>query len=75
MQQGRHKGKSRSADYILIAAKGGDTTTLSPKGCQTSEPSGRQAGQTLESFALKERSPLNPHSEGVKKFFFLPKPY
>ena len=34
MTSGR-EGKSRNAGYILIAAKGGDTTTLSPKGCQT----------------------------------------
>ena len=34
MQHWRHKSKSCNADYILIAAKGGDTTTLSPKGCR-----------------------------------------
>ena len=34
---------SRNADFILIARKG-DTTTLGPKGRQTYEPSGRQAG-------------------------------
>ncbi len=38
MQHWKHKSKSRNADYILIAATGGDTTTLSPKGCQTLEP-------------------------------------
>ena len=37
MQHWRYKSKSRNADFILIAAKGGDTTTLSPKGCQTLE--------------------------------------
>ena len=34
--------QSRNADFILIAAKGGDTTTFSPKGCQTLEPSGQR---------------------------------
>ena len=33
------ESQSRNADFILIARKG-DTTTLSPKGCQTYEPSG-----------------------------------
>ena len=32
------KGSGRGAAYILIAAKGGDTTTLRPRACQTSEP-------------------------------------
>ena len=35
MQHWRHKSKSRNADYILIAAKGGDTKTLGPKARQT----------------------------------------
>ena len=35
--------KSRNADFISIAA-GRQSTTLGPKGRQTYEPSGRQAG-------------------------------
>ena len=44
--------QSRNADFILIAAKGGDTTTLSPKGCQTLEPSGQRP--------VNLENPLNP---------------
>ena len=39
------ESQSRNADFILIARKG-DTATLGPKGRQTLEPSGRQAGQS-----------------------------
>ena len=39
------ESKSRNADFISIAAER-QSTTLGPKGRQTYEPSGRQAGQS-----------------------------
>ena len=62
MQHWRYKSKSRNADFILIAAKGGDTTTLSPKGCQTLEPSGQRPVnlKNLFTFASLERQRTQP---------------
>ena len=42
--------KSRNAGYILIAAKGGDTTTLSPKGLSNLRTFGAKAPSNLRTF-------------------------
>ena len=49
MQHWRHKRKSRNADFILIAAKGGDTFPSEP-----SEPS-----EPFEPFEPFDHRPVN----------------
>ena len=72
MQLCIHKGKSRNADYIIIAAKGGDTTTLSPLGLSPPErsehnPSTQPAAEGGHNLR-RGLAPLNPLNSHFNKF-------
>ena len=62
MQHCRHKSKFRSADYILIAAFSGDTTTLS----------GEAAVKPKNLKNLRAGGPSNFFSEPSEPFFTYP---
>jgi hypothetical protein len=62
MRYWRHKRKFRNADFIIIAAKGGDTTTLSGHRPLSNLRTLRPGGQVN----LKNLLPLNPLNPGRK---------